>query len=134
MFANIDKSKFEIYSYSSFKKEGKERNKIIENSEEFFDLDNQPDDMIVKLLLEHNLDIAIDLSGYTKHNKSHLFEYEISKVKINFLGYPGTMGTNKYDYILADPKIIPKEDFNFILKKLLICQKLINLTRQYHLI
>ena len=38
-----------------------------------FDLDNQPDDEIVKLLLKHNLDIAIDLSGYTKHNKSHLF-------------------------------------------------------------
>ena len=119
LFANIDKSKFEIYSYSSFKKEGKERNKIIENSEEFFDLDSQPDDMIVKLLLEHNLDIAIDLSGYTKHNKSHLFEYEISKVKINFLGYPGTMGTNKYNYILADPKIIPKEDSNFYSEKII---------------
>ncbi len=113
LFVNKDKSKFEIYSYSSFKKLGKERNKIIENSEAFFDLDNQPDDEIVKLLIKHNLDIAIDLSGYTKHNKSHLFEYKISKVKINFLGYPGTMGTNKYDYILADPKIIPKEDFNF---------------------
>jgi len=119
LFTNTDKSKFEIYSYSSFKKEGKERNKIIENSEEFFDLDNQPDDEIVKLLLKHNLDIAIDLSGYTKHNKSHLFEYKISKIKINFLGYPGTMGTSKYDYILVDSKIIPKEDFNFYSEKII---------------
>ena len=119
LFLNIDKSKFEVYSYSSLKRDGKERNKIIENSYKFFDLDNLSDEEIIKLLISHNLDIAIDLSGYTKHNKSHLFEYEISKVKINFLGYPGTMGTNKYNYILADPKIIPKEDSNFYSEKII---------------
>ena len=119
LFINKDESKFEIYSYSTLKREGKERNKIIENSDKFFDLDNLSDEEVVKLIISHNLDIAIDLSGYTIHNKSHLFEYQISKIKINFLGYPGTMGTKKYDYLVADNNIIPKEQFDFYSEKII---------------
>tara|TARA_Y100000768_G_C23976361_1_gene683264 strand:+ start:55 stop:2211 length:2157 start_codon:yes stop_codon:yes gene_type:complete len=119
LFLNIDKSKFEIFSYSSLKRGGKERNKIIENSYKFFDLDNLSDEEIIKLLISHNLDIAIDLSGYTIHNKSHLFEYNISNIKINYLGYPGTMGTKKYHYIIADKFIIPKEHFEFYSEKII---------------
>ena len=120
LFVNKDKTKFEIYSYSTLRREGKERNKIIKNSDKFFDLDNLSDKEIVKLIISHNLDIAIDLSGYTKHNKSHLFEYQISKIKINFLGYPGTMGTKKYDYLIADNSIIPKEHFDFYSEKIIL--------------
>lgn len=119
LFVNKDKSKFEIYSYSTLRKEGKERNKIIENSDKFFDLDHLSDEETIKLIISHNLDIAIDLSGYTIHNKSHLFEYQISKIKINFLGYPGTMGTTKYDYLIADNNIIPKEHFDFYSEKII---------------
>ncbi len=125
LFLNIDKSKFEIYSYSSLKKEGKERNKIIQNSFKFFDLDKLSDEEIIKLIISHNLDIAIDLSGYTIHNKSHLFEYNISNVKVNYLGYPGTMGTKKYDYIIADKYIIPKEHSDFY------CEKIIHMPETY---
>ena len=70
------------------------------------------DDEIIKLVQSDNLDVAIDLSGYTKNNKSHLFHHNISKIKINYLGYPGSMGTKKYDYILADKNIIPEEHSN----------------------
>ena len=35
--------------------------------------------------------------------------FNISKIKINYLGYPGTMGTENYDYIIADKNIIPKK-------------------------
>jgi protein O-GlcNAc transferase len=119
LFVNKDKSKLEIYSYSTLRKEGKERNKIIENSDKFFDLDHLSDEETIKLIISHNLDIAIDLSGYTIHNKSHLFEYQISKIKINFLGYPGTMGTTKYDYLIADNNIIPKEHFDFYSEKII---------------
>ena len=38
-------------------------------------------------LLNHNLDIAVDLSGHTLHNKSYLFEHNISRIKLNYLGF-----------------------------------------------
>ncbi len=113
LFVYHDKSQFEIYAYSTLKKDGKSRNKIKENVDKFFDIDNFSDEEIVKLVSSENIDIAIDLSGYTTHNKSYLFEYNIAKIKINYLGYPGSMGTTKYNYIIADKNIIPQDQKKF---------------------
>ena len=59
-----------------------------------------------------NLDIAIDLNGYTKYSKPEIFQ-KISTGQINFLGYPGTMGSKNYDYIVADKTIIPENFKNY---------------------
>ncbi len=113
LFVNHDKSRFEIFAYSTLFKQDSYRDKIVSNVDKFFDIDKLSDEEIIKLVKSHNLDFAIDLSGHTVHNKSHLFEYNISKIKINYLGYPGTMGTKKYDYIIADKNIIPETHFKF---------------------
>ena len=76
LFVNQDKSLFETFAYSTFKREGLFRDKIIKNVNNFFDLDDLSDEKIIKLVISHNLDVAVDLSGYTVHNKSHLFEYD----------------------------------------------------------
>ena len=77
------------------------------------------DEKIIKLVISHNLDVAVDLSGYTVHNKSHLFEYDISKIKVNYLGFPGSMGSKKYDYIISDKNIIQKDDIENYTEKVL---------------
>ena len=112
LFLNHDKSNFEIFAYSSFRKEGAPRNKIIKFVDHFFDIDTLSSEKIMNLVKSHSLDIAIDLSGYTTHGSHILFEFNIAKIKINYLGFPGTMGTTKYDYILADKFIIPKNEIN----------------------
>ena len=65
LFLNHDKSKFEIYAYSTFKTEGLPREKIIKNVDKFYDIDHLADDEIINLIASHSLDVAIDLSGYT---------------------------------------------------------------------
>jgi protein O-GlcNAc transferase len=119
LFLNHDKLNFEIYAYSTFKKEGPERNKIKKNVDKFYDIDHLTDKQIIELVISHSLDVAIDLSGYTNHNKSHLFEYNISKIKINYLGFPGTMGSKKYDYIIADQNVIPESSISSYSEKVL---------------
>ncbi len=119
LFLNHNKSDFEIYAYSTVNKEGPEREKILKNSDKFFDIDNLSDEEIIRLIKSHDLDVAIDLSGYTIHNISHLFEHNIAKIKINYLGFPGTMGTSKYDYILADKNIIPSHHHKFYSEKVI---------------
>ena len=119
LFVNHNKLKFEIFAYSTFYKEDSSRIKIKDNVDKFYDIDKLSDEEIIKLVKSHNLDFAIDLSGHTVHNISHLFEFNISKIKINYLGYPGTMGTEKYDYIIADKNIIPKNHFKHYSEKIL---------------
>lgn len=119
LFVYHDKSKFEIYAYSLFKKTDSAREKIKRNVKKFYDIDNLSNDKIIELIKNDDLDIAIDLTGYTKNNKSNIFNFNIAKLKINYLGYPGTMGTDKYDYIIADQNIIPKEHFDFYSEKVI---------------
>jgi len=119
LFVNHNKSRFEIFAYSFLKEEGSSRDKVIKNVNKFTDIDQMSDDEIIKLVQADNLDVAIDLSGYTKNNKSYLFNYNISKIKINYLGYPGSMGTRKYDYILADKNIIPEEHLKYYSEKVI---------------
>ena len=113
LFLYHNKSIFEIYAYSSFKEEGPEREKVKKNVDFFFDIDDKSNSEIINLIQSHSLDIAIDLSGFTMRSKSELFNFDIAKKKINYLGYPGTMGTKKYNYIIADKVIIPEQDKNF---------------------
>jgi protein O-GlcNAc transferase len=119
LFVNHNKKGFEIYAYSTVNKDGPEREKIINNTDRFFDIGDSSDEEVIKLIKSHDLDIVIDLSGYTDHNKSHLFEYNIAKIKINYLGFPGTMGTSKYDYILADKNIILSDHFKYYSEKVI---------------
>ena len=119
LFVYHDKSKFEIYAYSLFKKNDSEREKIKRNVNKFYDIDNLSNDKIIELIKNDDLDIAIDLTGYTRNNKSNIFNSNIAKLKINYLGYPGTMGTDKYDYIIADKNIVPKEHFDFYSEKVI---------------
>ncbi|QVL45098.1 MAG: hypothetical protein KFB94_07375 [Methylophilaceae bacterium] len=55
------------------------------------------------------LDIAIDLMGYTSKNRSEIFQYRLAPIQINYLGYPSSMGADFMDYIIADPILIPTE-------------------------
>ena len=93
MFVYHNKLNFEIYAYSFLKKVGPSRDKIIANVNKFIDVDNFSDEKLIKLVKSDSLDIAIDISVYTKNNRSYLFEHNISKIKINYLGFPGSMGT-----------------------------------------
>ena len=119
LFVNHNRLKFEIFAYSTFFKNDNSRGKIKKNVDKFFDIDKLSDEEIIKLVKSHNLDFAIDLSGHTVHNISHLFEFNISKIKINYLGYPGTMGTETYDYVIADKNIIPESHFKHYSEKIL---------------
>ena len=107
LFLYHDKSIFEIFAYSLFKEEGPEREKVLKNVDFFFDIDEKSNDEIIQLIQSHSLDVIIDLSGFTKRVKSEIFNFDIAKKKINYLGYPGTMGTKNYDYLIADKVIIP---------------------------
>jgi protein O-GlcNAc transferase len=52
--------------------------------------------------------ILIDLNGYTKHARTDIFALKPSPVQMHYLGFPGTMGAKFYDYIVADPTVIPE--------------------------
>lgn len=63
---------------------------------------------IAQLLRDLEIDIAVDLMGYTKNCKPGIFAYRPVPVQINYLGFPATMGATCMDYIIADKYLIPE--------------------------
>lgn len=70
----------------------------------------QTDAAVSQLLRELEIDIAIDLAGFTSGNRSAILACHPAPVQVSYLGFPGTMGAAYIDYIIADPTLIPPED------------------------
>ena len=64
------------------------------------DVRNYTDSQIVDLSIKDEIDIAIDLMGYTKNCRPSIFSMRVAPIQISYLGFTGTMGTNAIDYIL----------------------------------
>lgn len=104
-----DRFRFEIYGVS-LKTFSDEMTKKIENSvDKYIDLSGNSDEEAISILRAMEIDIAVDLTGNTKEGRPKLFHKRISPIQISYLGYPGTMGTHFYDYIIADQVILPEE-------------------------
>jgi len=70
----------------------------------------QGDFELASLLRGMEIDIAVDLMGFTQGCRPGVFAARFAPVQVNYLGYPGTMGAPYVDYILADPIVIPGND------------------------
>ncbi|MCP5129212.1 MAG: tetratricopeptide repeat protein [Pseudomonadales bacterium] len=65
------------------------------------------DRAVAELARSENVDIAVDLKGFTQHARPGIFAYRAAPLQISYLGYPGTMGAPFMDYIIADEFVIP---------------------------
>ena len=109
MFKKHDKSRFEIYAFSYG---DNIQDHMLESVMEYFDgfyyVGNQSDFEIAQAARELNIDIAVDLKGYTYDARPGIFAHKAAPIQVNYLGYPGTMGSPYMDYIIADPVLIPE--------------------------
>jgi predicted O-linked N-acetylglucosamine transferase (SPINDLY family) len=113
-----DRNCFEIYGYSLGPvKDDQMRRRLIKGFDVFQDVKNMSDQNVALLARRDEIDIAIDLTGYTQGNRSGIFAYRAAPIQISYLGYPGTMGVDFIDYIIADQNLIPTENQRFYSEK-----------------
>src|SRR5207244_10667008 len=67
-----------------------------------YDVALRSDREVAKLLLDLDVDIAVDLKGHTQHGRPAILAYRPAPVQVSYLGYPATMGVDFIDYVLAD--------------------------------
>ncbi|WP_054109065.1 tetratricopeptide repeat protein [Novosphingobium sp. AAP83] len=105
-----DRSQFEVFAYSyGPDKSGDLRRQAESGVDHFFDIADLADRQVVAMGRSHGLDIAIDLKGYTQNTRTEIFQHRLAPIQINYLGYPGSLGADFFDYIIADPVVITDE-------------------------
>jgi predicted O-linked N-acetylglucosamine transferase (SPINDLY family) len=98
-----NRNKFEIYGFSFGVITGDAMRKRLEGAfDKFLEVRSLSELSIARLARDHEIDIAIDLGGYTQDSKSAIFAHRAAPIQIIYLGFPGTMGTEHLDYFIGD--------------------------------
>jgi len=108
LFESHDRQKFKIICFS-YGLQDEFTRRIREASEEFLDVWGWEDAAICALARDKQLNIAVDLGGFTEHSKLGLFAKRVAPIQVSYLGYLGTLGCDFIDYLIADETIIPTE-------------------------
>jgi len=109
LFELHDKLQFELTAFSfGPDKHDEMRQRLTPAFHSFLDVRNKSDKEIALLARSLEIDIAIDLKGFTKDSRPGIFAFRAAPIQVNYLGYPGTMATEYIDYLIADPTLIPE--------------------------
>ncbi len=108
LFERHDRSKFEIIAFSFGPDTGDAMRKRLELAfDKFIDVQDISDRDIALAARKLEIDIGIDLNGFTQGARTNIFAMRAAPIQINYLGYPGTIGADYIDYLIADSTVIP---------------------------
>jgi predicted O-linked N-acetylglucosamine transferase (SPINDLY family) len=103
-----DRACFEISAISYGHDDGSAmRARLRKAFDRFHDVGDKSDLDVAKLIKELEIDIAVDLKGYTKDARPQILSHRPAPVQASLLGYPGTMGCDFIDYVIADETVLP---------------------------
>jgi protein O-GlcNAc transferase len=114
VFEAHDKSRFETVAVSlGFTAEDEMRTRLRSAFDRFIEVQAQSDRDVAQLMRELEIDIAIDLNGYTQGARPGILARRPAPIVVNYLGFCATLGAGHADYILADRTVIPPEQQPF---------------------
>jgi protein O-GlcNAc transferase len=108
LFERHDRQRFEVIAISLRPEDKSPIGLRVRGAfDQFIDVSDKEDLEIAKLMRLLEIDIAVDLMGFTQHARTGIFAYRPAPIQVNYLGYPGTLGAAYIDYIIADEFVIP---------------------------
>jgi len=119
MFECHDKSKFETTAISWGPDDGSDmRRRLKASFDRFVDARSLSDDAIADLIKSLEIDLLVDLKGFTQGARTGIFARRVAPVQVSYLGFPGTMGAPFIDYIVADRTVIPQDRQEFYAERI----------------
>jgi protein O-GlcNAc transferase len=108
LFEFHDRSRFEVLGIS-FGPDDKSdmRSRLIKSFDQFHEVSLKGDRDVAQLVNKLQVHIAVDLKGYTSDSRPGILAHRPVPIQVNYLGYPGTMGADFIDYVIADKVVLP---------------------------
>jgi predicted O-linked N-acetylglucosamine transferase (SPINDLY family) len=115
---NHDKSRFQIYAIDNgWDDRSKIRSRIVDSMHCVINIKEMRTSQAVNTIREENIDLLINLNGYFGEERTEIFAQKAAPIQINYLGFPGTLGADYIDYIIADQCVIPPNHREFYTEK-----------------
>jgi len=104
-----NRQRYEVFTYSYGKNDySTQRKEIVAVSDCFRDISSLSDCDAADLIYKDQVDILIDLMGYTKGTRMRICAARPVPVQVRYLGMAGTTGADFFDYIIVDKIVCPK--------------------------
>ena len=106
-----DRRQFETIAISLRPAEDSDVGRRVKSAfDRFIDASALQDAAIAQLMRKLEIDIAVDLMGYTGGTLHAILARRPAPIQVNYLGYPGTLGSPDADYLIADEFLIPEAE------------------------
>jgi predicted O-linked N-acetylglucosamine transferase (SPINDLY family) len=114
-----DRDRFAVFGYSYGPDDrSPTRQRLVKAFDRFLDVKDTSFVEAAERITADEVDILVDLKGYTQAARTQLLSLRPAPIQVNYLGYPGTMGTSFVDYILVDDFVVPPDQQPFYTEKL----------------
>jgi predicted O-linked N-acetylglucosamine transferase (SPINDLY family) len=118
LFERHDRTRFEVLGVGFDRDDQSNiRRRLVASFDRFHDMRTQSDLGAARLLYDLEVDIAVDLKGYTQDCRPEILSHRPAPVQVSYLGYPGTMA-DFIDYIIADATVLPFDQEAFYSEKI----------------
>jgi protein O-GlcNAc transferase len=97
-----DKSRFETFCYSDATEPDEMTNRLKAAAHHWRDIAKQSDVVVAELIQKDRIDVIVDLTGHTAHNRLLAVARRPAPMAVTYLGYPGTTGMKGMDYRITD--------------------------------
>ena len=108
----------EIFAYSGHSKNDVITERIKASCQTWYCAARLSDEALARRIHDDNIDILIDLSGHTAHNRLPMFAWKPAPVQVSWLGYFATTGVAEIDYLIADPWTLPETEEAYFTEKI----------------
>jgi len=111
LFELLDRKRFELFAYSLGPDDGSDiRARIRRASHRFRDLRPLDSRAAAQQIRTDGIDILLDLGGYSSGARFDVAAFRPAPVQALYLGFSGTLGSRRVDYVIADRTVLPPED------------------------
>lgn len=108
VFGLHNRENIEVFCYALSQSDGSEwRQRISTEAEHFKDVSSGLSDAIARLIAEDQIQILINLNGYTKGARNEIFAMQPAPVQVSYMGFPGTTGADYIQYLVTDEFVSP---------------------------
>jgi predicted O-linked N-acetylglucosamine transferase (SPINDLY family) len=119
LFERHDRARFEWWGISFGPvKSDPMRTRLEGAFDHFVDVTDRSDAEAARLLRALEIDIAVDLKGYTQDCRPGILGHRPAPLQVNYLGFPGTMGADHIQYVIGDAIVTPPEHAPFYTERI----------------
>ncbi|WP_076591578.1 O-linked N-acetylglucosamine transferase, SPINDLY family protein [Herminiimonas arsenitoxidans] len=107
IFVNHDHAHFEVFCYSNSHIHDDITEQLKKSADHWIVCKDLSEDQLAAQILQDGIDVLVDLSGHTAHNRLLTFARKPAPVQVTSVGIPASTGLQAIDYRLTDIDMDP---------------------------